>query len=373
MVARHGKLFPALILCSTIINPTYSLYQEYQLAGSIAAAPGYSFGTGQYRAYGREALAKKDFVALEYDLDSIYGDYGYGLTDSFRVGASAKGHVFDYQNLNHLVDSTTGAENKSISLNSPFWRTQGYIEGRYRTWSLRYSAGAQQFLLAARDKTTVPLSVASPSIAFVHSLAMGYWDINQIKPYAFTGTALYLMTEAQNYTSTYTWNLAGVPLTSPRKDVVVSELHLRHGLTAFEGDLKLMGALRGGVTNFALAGEAQDLIQSFSIGGPEARYRRVAGYSFSEFRAPAFGIANLDALMRVAGPVNLWLIADVAVFDRDYNQSRVHGGAGAGIIVDLPDGVIGSRSAAFARAEIPFVAAGGNRFQVFLGINGQIY
>ena len=130
---------------------------------------------------------------------------------------------------------------------------------------------------------------------------------------------------------------------------------------------------RAGATNFALPGHAQDIIQSFSVGGPEARYRRVAGYSFSEFRAPAFSIVNLDAIIHAAGPLNLWLVADAAAFDREYNGSRLHAGAGVGFILDLPDGVAGSRSAVFSRIEAPFFAAGGNRFQIFLGINGQVF
>jgi hypothetical protein len=61
------------------------------------------------------------------------------------------------------------------------------------------------------------------------------------------------------------------------------------------------------------------------------------------------------------------------VFDREYNARRFHAGAGAGIIVDLPGGILGSRSAFFVRAEMPFFAAGANRFQIFLGLNGQIF
>ena len=34
---------------------------------------------------------------------------------------------------------------------------------------------------------------------------------------------------------------------------------------------------------------------------------------------------------------------------------------------------LGSRSAFFTRAEMPFFAAGGNRFQVFVGLNGQVF
>ena len=65
--------------------------------------------------------------------------------------------------------------------------------------------------------------------------------------------------------------------------------------------------------------------------------------------------------------------ADAAVFDRDYNSRRLHAGAGAGFIIDLPDNTLGSRSAVFVRAEMPFFAAGGNRFQIFTGINGQVF
>ncbi len=54
------------IALAFISMPAHALYQEYQLAGSIAAAPGYSFATAQYRLYTNEALLKKDFVAFEY-------------------------------------------------------------------------------------------------------------------------------------------------------------------------------------------------------------------------------------------------------------------------------------------------------------------
>jgi hypothetical protein len=150
----------------------------------------------------------------------------------------------------------------------------------------------------------------------------------------------------------YVWQSAGAHLSAPRSQVVIHELHARGGTQVAGGDVKLMAALRAGATNFALPGEAQDVIESFSIGGPESRYRRVAGYAFSEFRVPAFGIANLDAVIRMGGPVNLWLVADGALFDREYNSRRFHAGAGVGLIVDLPDGVLGGRSAFFSRGTI---------------------
>jgi len=371
--SRKIRILGSLVFFGAAVDSTYALYQEYQLAGSVARAPGYSFGTGQYRVYGTEALARNDTVALEYDLDAIYGDYGYGITQYVRLGAAAKGHIFDYQNLNHIVDSSTGSENKSISLNSPFWRASPYVEARYRSWSLRYSAGAQQFLLSARDKSNALLQVESPAVAFFQTAMVGYWNINQLKPYAFTGTALFVMSESSRQSSTYTWSLAGAPITKPRSDVVIHEIHARHGGAIFENSLKVMINLRGGATNFSLPGESVDLLQSFSVGGPETRYRRVAGYSFSEFRAPAFGIANLDSIWHLVGAMNLWAIVDVAVFDREFNSRRLHAGAGVGFIFDLPDGFIGSRSAIFARIEVPFFAAGGDRFQFFMGLNGQIF
>lgn len=363
----------AVLLISTFIDPTYALYQEYQLAGSIAAAPGYSFATGQYRIYGQGALAKKDFVGFEYDLDSFYADYAYGISDYFRAGASAKAHIFDYQNLNHIVDSSTGAETKSVSLNAPFYRGQLYVEARYREFGLRYSAGAQKYDLTRRETANTLLSVSSPGVAFVHQAAFGYWNINQVRSYAFTGIAAYLSTEAQQLTSVYTWQQSSVPVATGRDQVVLHEAHVKAGTDFQDAGIKLMGAARAGAANFSLPGESADLIQSFSIGGPESRYRRLAGYSFSEFRVPAFGLVNLDTIIRAFGPVNLWLIADAAVFDREYNARRFHAGAGAGLIIDLPDGVLGSRSAFFLRGEMPFFAAGANRFQVFLGLNGQIF
>lgn len=362
-----------IILIGALFNPTYALYQEYQLAGSIAAAPGYSFATGQYRVYAQGALARKDYVGFEYDLDSLYGDYAYGISEYFRAGVSAKAHVFDYQNLNHIVDSSTGAETKAVSLNAPFYKGQFYLEARYKALGLRYSAGAQKYDLSRRETSNTALTVSSPGTAFVQQAALGYWDINQIRSYAFTGVAAFAASEVQQLSAVYTWQQGGVPVATGRDQVVIHELHVKAGTDFSDAGIKLMAAGRAGAANFSLPGETADLIQSFSIGGPESRYRRLAGYSFSEFRVPAFGLVNLDTIIHAAGPVNLWLIADAAVFDREYNSRRFHAGAGAGLIVDLPDGLLGSRSAFFVRGEMPFFAAGANRFQVFLGLNGQIF
>lgn len=353
--------------------PVQALYQEYQLAGSIAVAPGYSFATAQYRLYANEALLKKDFLAFEYDLDSLYGDYAYGISQYFRTGASAKVHVFDYQNLNHIVDPATGAETKLVSLNSPFYRGQLYAEARYKALGLRYSAGAQKYELSKRETSNTALAVASPGAAFVHTAALGYWQLSAPKSYAYTGVAAFMSVEAQQLSSPYTWLSSGVPVSASREQFTLHEAQLRAGTEFGGGAFYLMGNARAGATSFSLPGETQDIIQSFSVGGPESRYRRLAGYSFSEFRVPAYGLVNLDAIVRLAGPVNLWVIADAALFDREYNARRFHAGAGAGLIIDLPDNTLGSRSAIFARAEMPFFAAGGNRFQVFMGLNGQVF
>jgi hypothetical protein len=372
---QHGarRFIAILFFTLTPVLPASALYQEYQLAGSVAAAPGYSFATAQYRLYSNAALLKKDFLAFEYDLDSLYGDYAYGISQYFRAGAAAKAHVFDYQNLNHIVDPATGAETKLVSLNAPFYKGQLYAEARYKAWGVRYAAGAQKYDLSKRETSNTALTVASPGVAFVHTASLGYWQLSAPRSYAYTGVAAYFSVEAQQLSAPYVWQSSGIPVSVSREQFTVHELQLRAGEEFGGGALYLMAAARAGATSFALPGETQDVIQSFSVGGPESRYRRLAGYSFSEFRVPAYGLVNLDAIVRLAGPVNFWLIADAAIFDREYNARRLHAGAGAGLIIDLPDNTLGSRSAVFVRAEMPFFAAGGNRFQVFMGLNGQVF
>ncbi len=132
MKQRYRVFSLVTILALAGTSPASALYQEYQLAGSVAAAPGYSFATAQYRLYANELLHRKDFLAFEYDLDSLYGDYAYGIFGWLRAGAFAKVHVFDYQNLNHIVNASTGAETISVSLNAPFYRGSVYTELRYR-------------------------------------------------------------------------------------------------------------------------------------------------------------------------------------------------------------------------------------------------
>lgn len=362
-----------LVATFTVIVPLNAAYQEYQLAGSIAALPAYSFATGQYRLYDHQIFWRKDFFAFEYDLDSFYFDYAYGLNDHLRVGSSAKTHLFDYQNLNHIVDSATGAERKSVALVAPYLRGNLFAEARWRSLYLRYLIGAQRYFLSPREDANRNLRVESPGTALTSQVALGYWQLEAPRPYAINGAALYLSTEAQYWSSLYVWEFQSQPLSAPRREVLIHELHARAGNEWAAGALRLMAAVRAGATNFSLPGESQDVIQSFSVGGPEARYRRIAGYAFSEFRAPTFALANLDAVVHAAGPVNLWLVADAALFDREYNSRRLHAGAGLGLVFDLTPNLLGNRSALFARAEIPFWAAGGNRFQIFLGLNGQMF
>ncbi|WP_041948749.1 hypothetical protein [Turneriella parva] len=370
-----NRTLRVLLVAFACSAPLGALYQEYQLAGSIAAAPGYSFATAQYRLYANEVLYRKDFLAFEYDLDSLYGDYAYAVFRNLRLGGFAKAHVFDYQNLNHIVDASTGAETKSVSLNAPFYRGAVYAEARYHELSLRYSVGAQRYELSRRETTNAALQVASPGAYLVHQVSLGYFHLSAPKPYAIQGVAAFANIEAQKLIQgdVYVWRVNGADLGNARQEVVVNELIVRGGAAPWGNAVRLMAMARAGATNFALPGHAQDIIQSFSVGGPEARYRRVAGYSFSEFRAPAFSLINLDAIVHAAGPLNLWFVADAAAFDREYNSSRFHAGAGVGFIIDLPDGVAGSRSAVFSRIEAPFFAAGGNRFQIFLGMNGQVF
>jgi hypothetical protein len=388
----RSQVFALPIAFALMAAPAQALYQEYQLAGSIAAAPSYSFATGQYRLYDNQVLLRRDFLAFEYDVDSLYADYAYGISQYVRAGASGKAHVFDYQNLNHIVDSSTGAEINSVALNSPYYRGNVFAEARYRELSLRYLVGAQRYHLSRRESADRALRVESPSTALVNQVALGYWRIQAPRPYAINGIAAFVTTEVQQMQSGYVWELNGVPLSSARKEVIIHELHIRAGDEFAGGALRLMAALRAGATNFSLPGESQDLIQSFSVGGPEARYRRLAGYAFSEFRAPTFALLNLDAMVHAGGPVNLWFVADAVMFDREprglrvssgqealsaadreFNGQRFHAGAGVGLIFDLPQGMLGSRSALFARAEVPFFAAGGSRFQIFLGMNGQVF
>lgn len=370
---KSPALLALTFLALTFTPPRFALYQEYQLAGSLAPAPSYSFGTGQYRAYSNDLFLKKDFFAFEYDLDSFYGDYAYAFHENFRAGANAKVHAFDYQNLNHIVDATTGAENKTLALTSAFYRAQAFAEARWGNAQLRYSPGVQKYSLSRRDNGNSSLSVESPGTAFVHQAALGYWNLSAGRPYAFTGIAAYLMTEAQQLSSTYVWLSGASPVSFSRDQVVISEAHVRAGTELASGALRLMTQTRAGMTNFAGPGESQDLVQSFSVGGPESRYRRLAGYQFSEFRVPAYGLVNLDAIVRMFGPVNLWFVADAALFDREYAGRRFHAGAGAGLIFDMPENFAGSRSALFVRAEVPFFAGGSNRFQIFMGMNGQVF
>lgn len=375
----HGRIYRAayfalLLPGFNFATPAlHAIYQEYQVAGSLAAPPGYSFATGQYRLYGKELFTHRDSIAFEYDLDSVYAEYGYALHENLRAGINGKAHAFDYQNLNHIVDSATGAESRAVSLVAPYYRGAAFLEGRLKNFTLRYALGAQKYGLSARDSSTSQLRVQSPGAAIIQQITAGYWNLAADRSYAFTGTAFYYAAEFQYLDEVYAWEISGRPLSNPQQKITIHELHVRYGTTLCSGCLRLTAAGRAGATSFSLPGESQDVIQSFSIGGPESRYRRVAGYSFSEFRVPAFGLVNLDAIAHIAGPLNLWLVADAVTFDREYNGRRVHAGAGAGIIFDLPEYFLGSRSALFARAEVPFFAAGANRFQVFLGLNGQIF
>lgn len=351
---------------------TAASYQEYQVALNLARAPAYSFGVPQYRYYSNQVLAQRDFVAFEYDADAFFADYSWALNQKLRIGANGKVHLIDYQNLNHIVDSSTGEENKAAAVWASFWRAGIFAELRDGNFFLRYQPGAMRYYLTAREKTA-NLHLASPGVAVVHLLALGYWNLDAPRPYAIRGIAFYWGSELQNLTREYAWELHGTPVSIARREIVLHELHLRVGEELAQGKVHLMAAVRSGVANFAAPGQTPDLVQSFSVGGPEARYRRLAGYAFSEFRAPAFVLLNWDAFWTLAGPLRLWLLADVCGFDRPFNARRWHAGAGTGLVFDLPQGWLGSRSAIFAHIEVPFFAAGGTRFQVFWGLSGQIF
>ena len=343
--------------------------QEANVKGSIAPhGQTFSFFILQYEAYWAELFHKDISLYLDFDTEALFIQPSFRFGD-FSVGLRAKAHVLDWQNLEFFTDDQTGSRIRSIELRAAYvmggaFFTYKFLERYFTSAYVEY----QNAFLSDRHGNGLDLANGS---WLETGLRVGWYDKYATKPLINVGSAFFIKAAGHFSLKDYLYRTsAGLDVSTPQKDFYEASIHYFRGgrlashFYSFSSEVS--------VFDFARSGENTDLLFAYSVGGLETRYRRLAGFAFSEFRVPFFNLSNLDGFFHIFGPAYLWLVADLLILDRNRGGSRIHSGGGIGFYIDLKDLItIFKETAAYARLDYGFTARRARavqRLQIFLGL-----
>lgn len=364
----YKYIFCLLICLGSAIHPAY---REYRAAASLPAGKAaYPFGILQFKTLEQSDWLPGLYGYLDFDTEALYLESGFaplGTKQLPRIGGRAKGHAFDWQNLNHITDETTGREQNRQALKSQYLGGDVFIGAAYSAWVARIGMGAETSHLTPRNRNS-DLGSSSLSWNYVYTLS-GYYRHYPYLPDFMLGDSLMASYTAYSL-------LGGRSPYAPQEETASFQQAALTGKVAFF----IPGALvkfeqRLAALSFAAPGQSADQIRAWGVGGPEAAYGRIAGFAFTEYRAPVFSLTNLDMLIPVFHNWHLWLVSDIFLSDRKYAGRKTHFGSGIGMYYLLPRQPEQERSplALFLRLDRGH-SAGRNtaldRWQIFAGISG---
>ncbi len=327
----------------------------------------YPFGILRYTFFSDSFPADHIATYFEFDTEAIYLQIAY-YTPKMEIGGRLQSQIFDWQNLANVVDPRTGTMLENETLNGTFLNGTIYAGVKHpKAWYAQIFAQFRHvFLRPSRDSKDT-LSISSHANWFRTGLTMGLYRLSRHIPGVQIGERLVLEAAYRETLASYTYEVNGEISTSVDH---IPEIEI----LAFFGkrwrDFVLQLQARAGLLGFAAPGHKIDYLLSYSVGGPEIKYRRIAGFAYSEFRVPAFFIANIDmhvplipktAFNLEKSPLYLWVVLDTALFDRKadgvlYDRildegKQIHMGGGLGLYFTFLD-----HHAVSFRTDFPFTA-----------------
>ncbi len=347
-------------------------YREYRLAANIPTSKvSYPFGILQCKALEQTNWLPGLYGYLDFDTEALYLESGFaplGKQQLLRLGARTKGHAFDWQNLNHTTDETTGREQKQQALKASYLGGDVFAAAAYSAWLARLGVGAESSRLTPLESRS-GLPSSSLTWNYFYTLS-GYYQHYPYLPDFWLGDSLLF-----SYTA-YNW-LSGTSPYAPREQAKsFQQATLTYKVAFFIPGALVKFEQRLAAASFAAAGQRPNTIRAWSMGGPEIAYGRLAGFAFSEYRVPAFSLTNVDVLLPVAANWYLWLVNDLFIGERKFANQQIHWGSGIGLYYLLLRQQVAQERAPWAvfvrfdRAHSASRETPLDRWQLFFGISG---
>ena len=360
--------------------------QAFQAANIKANVPphnsGYMFFILQYQFFESDIFNKGSSLYFDFDTEAAFAQASFkvGLVE---IGPRVKFHLADWQNLEFITDTSTGKRVESREIKATHLMGGAFV--KYNAGRYYGEAFGHYMHTLLKHRSNASIETANGSW-FAGGVRLGWWQKYPAKADIEIGSSLNFTVTSYTALQKYHYSLSGVNLSEPQGQFFDFEINYYRG--GYLGPLIYKAYVNAGVLDFAKANDSMDMFFAYSLGGPEARYRRLAGFAFSEFRSPAYALVNLDMYIPVAGPVYLWTIADFLIHDREYNgdytgenggtgnsnaSQRVHSGVGLGVYVELAKQTTFVKSSAiFARFDYALTARRAEhyeRIQLFFGLS----
>lgn len=269
----------------------------------------------------------------DYDTDSIFIQQNFRISEQslFSFGFDFKGHAFDWQNLAHIVDPENGEAIDYLQMQAPFYRSRLFMRYKiYQNTSVTLAGGYRAARPGSFDQNDkVKIKGAS---WLTGSAGIGYGKGAMKMPGFYEGWQGGLhytyLKQQQAFQFFYDDKLTMQSRPYYHKVYAVAG----HGYSSGRAFLMFNRLILMG-SDSAFSGKEIDFIEQFSIGGPEDRYHRLAGFAFSEFRVPGAMLVNHDFYYALGRSFYLNMVFDWAVFDREVTRSensRYQAGTGIG-------------------------------------------
>ncbi|RME90086.1 MAG: hypothetical protein D6767_07410 [Candidatus Hydrogenedentota bacterium] len=280
-------------------------------------------------------------------------------------GVDVSGHLVDWQNLEFIVDRE-GNLRKEISIKAAEGKGEIFFGIKSKAHFLKLSTGYEVAKLSPREGDT---SLSTSGQWAWLSAFLGKWKTIFFVP-GFKLEDLYILGVQSRWTQkkyVLWWQQYPISISGTNDIAMVG----RFGHFWKMKTITMNVSAQTGLSNLAAPGEVRDLTFYFSQGGPEKPYRRLAGFAFSEYRAPIYGLVNSDIYWKLAGSFYLWAVVDFLAVDANATGSNqwednIHSGVGVGSIFRLKSFSI------YERIDFALTAKrkGSERLQVFVGLSG---
>ncbi len=362
-----SSLAAAILLC--VVLPLRASIQELEVKANYSGHDAaYSFGILQYRGYFDRLLAGNGHVYVDFDTEALYLQGGYNI-GPISFGPRFKGHLADWQNLQFVTNENTGRRINDIEIKASY-----LMAGVYSRLSLLNNAYVEiygQYVSSTFKPRSNSELLLEGGQWFESALFMGWYNVFLIKPGISVGQQASL--GLQSFTSIRDYRYQSNPgtlatISTPRSQFYLTELRLFWGQQF--NNMITTAQLNLGAYDFLRDQQQTDLVFFYSVGGPEARYRRLAGFAFSEFRLAGFGLLNLDAYIPLFANVYLWPVFDIMIANSKKAGSVAHAGSGLGFYLEFSEQSL--KYALYLRGDYAITARRQNeieKVQVFFGLS----
>ena len=359
------KLLLGLFLCFTT-----SIFASQRLSVKASIPTGnsaYPFGILQYQWFKPYIFNADDSFYFDFDTEAAYVKYYQNLPrlKQFFWAVDLKGHAFDWQNLQNIIDNKNGNRQDELSSNAAAIIGGLFLGMNLQALKIQSFIQIEQIFIRAASETSAEKTQARYAN---WGLDLGFYEVYEYLPFVQLGSRFNFRVMSTHTLRQYNYTLNQSLIAGSTHEIYSAEILFFESLKTESHIFQLQ--FSGNISSLLGRNQPVDLFRYYSVGAPEYRFRRIAGFAFSEFRVPAFGLLNLDWYWHVHDKLYLWTVWDTAILALQ-NEQSVETGFGTGLFYSLTHEQ-NYKSAIFLRTDFALTALRAkelDKLQIFFGYN----